>query len=595
MLQILDTILPRVTKPARYTGGEWNSVSKDHGSVGVKFALAFPDTYEIGMSNLGLRILYHILNKREDTVAERVFAPWVDMEAEMRQHGLSLFALESRRPVREFDILGFSLGYELSYTNVLNMLDLAGIPLRSAERSKSDPLVIAGGCCALNPEPMTPFIDAFVVGEGEEVIHEIVDAVKGSDRTTRLAALAKIPGVYVPSLYSVEYNPDGAVREVLGPKVQKRVVADLDAAEYPDRPVVPFIETVHDRATLEVMRGCTRGCRFCQAGMIYRPLRERSADALMRMAETICASTGYEEISLMSLSTADYRGIEDLVHSLIAKYEPEKIGISLPSIRADAPCVELAGEIQKVRKSGLTLAPEAGTQRLRDVINKNVTEEDLLSAVEAAFRLGWRRVKLYFMIGLPTETDEDVAAIADLSTKVAQVARQMRIRPTVGVSVSTFVPKPHTPFQWRAQDSLAEIERKQEILRRTVRSRDISLSWHDARTSRLEAVLSRGDRRLAEGIFTAWKSGCRFDAWDEHFDYNKWMDSLAEAGLDPAFYANRERPYDEVLPWDHIDCGVDKRYLEREDRAEGTTPDCRVQCAGCGLEVRGAACTLNTP
>jgi radical SAM family uncharacterized protein len=596
MYELLDDILPRVSKPARYTGGEFNSVKKDFGSIEVRFALAFPDTYEIGMSNLGLRILYHILNRRDDTAAERVFAPWVDMESEMRQAHLPLFTLESRSPVKDFDIIGFSLGYELSYTNLLNMLDLSGIPVASADRGDEYPLVIAGGCCAFNPEPLADFVDAFVIGEGEEVIGEIVDAYKshkGVGKAGLLRKLATLSGVYVPSLYDVTYNFDGTIESVLPkedgvPKrVVKRLVWDLDAADYPESLVIPFVETVHDRVSIEVMRGCSRGCRFCQAGMVYRPVRQRSQERIMELLDKLCASTGYDEISLMSLSTADYRGIGDLVRALTKKYEPEKIGLSLPSIRADASCIELASEIQKVRKSGLTLAPEAGTQRMRDVIDKDVTEEDLMNAVEAAFRFGWRRIKLYFMIGLPGETDEDIAAIADLAYRVAQVGRRMRIRPEVGASVSSLVPKPQTAFQWRPQDSVEEIERKQSVLKRAQRSRDVSLSWHDARTSVLEGILARGDRRLGRGILEAWRKGCKFDSWHETFDFGKWMAALEETGLQPEFYAGRKREYDEVLPWDHIDCGVNKEFLIREDKRAETgaiTRDCRIEkCTGCGI------------
>lgn len=596
MSSVLDDILPLVEKPARYTGGEFNSVRKDHASVDVRFALAFPDTYEIGMSNLGVRILYHVLNKKDDVVAERVFAPWVDMESEMRRRNIPLFALESRAPLRDFDIVGFSLGYELTFTNVLNMLDLAGIPVLASERSDEDPLVIAGGCCTFNPEPMADFIDAFVIGEGEEVIHEVIDvfrAYRSRGRDELLRILGGVPGVYVPSLYEVSYNPDGTVREVhpvedgIPSVITKRLVWNLDEAEYPEAPVMPFVETVHDRIPLEVMRGCSRGCRFCQAGMIYRPVRQRSHDRLVTLAEQMFRKTGYDEISLLSLSTADYRGIEDLVRDLIGRYEDRRVGLSLPSIRADAPCVELASEIQKVRKSGLTFAPEAGTQRLRDVIDKNVTEDDLLSAADAAFRCGWRRIKLYFMIGLPTETDEDIVGIARLASEVAKVGLRMRVRPEISVSVSSFVPKPHTPFQWRAQDTVDEIERKQEILKSAFRGKHLSLSWHDSRTSHLEGILSRGDRRLGKAILGAWRMGCRFDAWQEHFDYNKWMDALREQGLQPGFYANRRREYDEVLPWDHINCGVSKQFLIREDkRAEvgETTADCRLaSCTGCGI------------
>lgn len=602
MKKALDLILPHVSKPARYTGGEYNAVTKELPGDGIRVALVFPDVYEIGMSNLGVRILYHILNRRPDTAAERVFAPWVDMEAEMRRHSIPLFSLESHTPLKEFDIIGFSLGYELTYTNVLNILDLAGIPVTSSERDENCPLVIAGGCCTVNPEPMADFIDAFVIGEGEEVINEIVDVykhLKKGSRQNLLRELARVEGVYVPSLYSVSYNENGTIDKVsplgdgIPSRIRKRLVYNLDSAEYLVAPVMPFIETVHDRIPLEVMRGCTRGCRFCQAGMIYRPVRERSYEKLLELAEVLVKSTGYDEIALLSLSTSDYSRIEDLVRELTARYEPQRIGLSLPSIRADANCVELAHEIQKVRKAGLTLAPEAGTQRMRDVINKNVTEEDLLDAVEAAFRCGWRRVKLYFMVGLPGETDEDIVGIAKLASKVVNIGRKMGFRPAVNISVACLVPKPHTPFQWRAQDTVEEMERKQSLLRQNLRDRCISLSWHDPRISQLEAILARGDRRLAKAILLAWQKGCKFDAWDEHLKFATWIDSIREVGLDPAFYANRHRTYDEVLPWDHIDCGVNKKFLAQEDhRADlgETTPDCRTgRCVGCGMQgmVRG--------
>ncbi|MDH7481230.1 MAG: TIGR03960 family B12-binding radical SAM protein [Armatimonadota bacterium] len=586
MLELLDNVLSKVAKPARYIGGEFNAVIKDLNSVDVKFALAFPDVYEIGMSNLGLRIIYEILNRRLDTAAERIFAPWPDMEAEMRRCRLPLFTLESHTTAREFDIIGFSLSYELTYTNVLNMLDLIGIPIRSAERNESHPLIIAGGCCVYNPEPMADFVDAFVIGEGEEIVHELVEVFKlnrSLSRKALLEKLAEIPGVYVPALGQ---HP-----------VRKRLVKDLDTAEYLERPIIPFIETVHDRLPIEVMRGCSRGCRFCQAGMIYRPVRERSQERILKLTERLNAHAGYDEIGLLSLSTADYTGIEDLVHKLIEKYEPEKIGVSLPSIRADASCVELASEIQKVRKSGLTLAPEAGTQRLRDVINKNVTAEDLLSAVEAAFRYGWRTIKLYFMIGLPTETDEDVLGIAQLAEKVSQVAKKMGIRPTVNVSVSSFVPKPHTPFQWRPQDTIEELQRKQSLLRSAIKDKAIQLSWHDARISALEGVLSRGDRKVGEAIYHAWKNGCKFDAWDEYFDYEKWLSAFSAAGITPASYANRPRDYAEPLPWDHIDCGISKQFLINEDKRANrgiVTPDCREEgCAGCGVALISGGCPVS--
>ncbi|MHB1457119.1 MAG: TIGR03960 family B12-binding radical SAM protein [Armatimonadota bacterium] len=595
MHKILDEILPRVQKPARYTGGEFNAVLKVHGNTEVKFALAFPDTYEIGMSNLGLRILYHILNSREDTLAERVFAPWTDMEAEMRQHNLPLYALESRTPLADFDIIGFSFGYELSYTNLLNMLDLAGIPVLASERGDDFPLVIAGGCCTYNPEPLADFLDAIVIGEGEEVINEIIDTYKlhhASGKTALLHQLACIDGVYIPSFYDVKYNPDGTVKSVVPNQegisgiITKRFVQNFAEAPFPTNPVMPYVDIIHDRIPLEIMRGCSRGCRFCQAGMVYRPVRQRPAEKLKEMAETLSANTGYDEIALLSLSSSDYTGIEDLVHDLIAKYEDQRIGLSLPSIRADAKYIKLAAEIQKVRKSGLTLAPEAGTQRLRDIIDKNVTQENLLDAVNAALSYGWKRIKLYFMIGLPGETDEDIEGISALAMKVADAGR--RRRASISVSVSSFVPKPDTPFQWRAQDSIEELERKQSLLRSAIRVKGVELSWHDARTSRIEAIFARGDRRLGKAIYLAWRNGCKMDAWQEYFDYDKWISAITEAGLDPDFYANRLRSHSEILPWDHIRCGVSKDFLIREDlRADAgeVTQDCRIDgsCAGCGI------------
>ena len=584
MVDLPDDILQRVTKPARYTNNEINAVTKDLSGVDVKVALAFPDVYEIGMSNLGLRILYEILNRRADTAAERVFAPWPDMETLMRERRIPLFTLESRTPVAEFDILGFSLAYELTYTNVLNMLDLSGIPVQASLRGNQHPMVIAGGCCTYNPEPMAQFIDAFVIGEGEEIIHDLIEVFKSyrhHGRDALLGKMAEIEGVYVPSHSS-------------GKSIRKRIVRELDISEYTERPIVPFVETIHDRATVEVMRGCSRGCRFCQAGMVYRPVRERSVETLLAQAQRLISCTGYDEIGLLSLSTADYSRVEDLVRILIQKYESRRIGVSLPSLRADAPCVELASQIQRVRKSGLTLAPEAGTQRLRNVINKNVTEGDLLDAVETAFKWGWRTIKLYFMIGLPTETDEDVLEIARLTHKVTGMARQMRIRPTVNVSISTFVPKPHTPFQWRPQDTIDEIKRKQSLLRGAIRDKAIQLSWHDAKASALEGVLSRGDRKVGEVILRAWQRGCKFDAWDEHFRYEEWMRAFSECGVDPAYHANRARSYDEPLPWDHIDCGVSKRFLMSEDMRANeaqVTPDCRLEgCVGCGVAVLAGGC-----
>lgn len=603
---LLDEILPLVSKPARYTGNEWNAVRKDWDQVAVKVALAFPDIYDVGMGHLGYKILYHILNSREDTLAERVYAPWVDMEAKMREHNLPLFSLETRHELNRFDLVGFTLQYELSYTNVLNMLDLGNIPLLAAERKKGDPFVIGGGPCAFNPEPLADFFDLFVIGAGEEALPELVDlyrqwSASGGDRKDFLRQAAQMEGVYVPAFYTVKYNGNGTIQAVepvypnVPRVVRKRVIKDLDAAPFPDRFVVPYVDVIHDRVMLEVMRGCTRSCRFCQAGMIYRPVRERRPETLRRQAEALVRNTGYEEISLTSLSTGDYGAVEDVARDLLRRYGPCGVALSLPSLRLDSFSVNLANEIQKQRKTGLTFAPEAGSQRLRNVINKNVTDENLFTAARAAFAAGWDSIKLYFMIGLPTETKEDIAGIARLAQEVLQLGRKVRSKKSKGhrvkvsLSVATFVPKSHTPFQWEAQDSLQVLEEKQAYLHSLIQDRAISFSWHDARTSFLEAVLARGDRRLAAVLQRAWQNGCKFDSWSEQFKFDIWMEAFASTGIDPLFYSQRQRDKEEILPWDHIHCGVSKAFLwkERERALAGqVTPDCRFEgCQGCGVCV----------
>lgn len=600
---VLDAaVLSRVIKPGRYTGNEVNCVKKDHAKVDVTVALALPDVYEVGMSNLGLKILYQILNNRVDTAAERVYAPWVDMEAEMRAQNIPLFSLETFTPVRDFDIFGFSLQYEMIYTNVLNMLDLAGIPLLTAERTEESPLVIAGGPSVFNPEPVADFFDLFVIGEGEEVIEEVVETYgrwkktgKSGGRLGLLKQMASINGIYVPSLYDVDYNDDGTVNRVTPncqeakPTVTKRVIKDLNTVEFATKPVMPYLDIVHDRIMLELFRGCTRGCRFCQAGVIYRPVRERKPDKLIEFAQQLVDQTGYNEISLTSLSSADYSHLHDIVRALMDRFKDQGVSVSLPSLRIDSFSIELAKEVQEVRKSGLTFAPEAGTQRMRNVINKGVTEQDLERAVGAAFGAGWSTIKLYFMIGLPTETDEDVEGIAKLAYRVLDMYKEVKGRrgAKVTVSVSSFVPKAHTAFQWFGQNTTDEIERKQRMLRERLRDRSISFNWHDSKTSFLEGIFSRGDRRLSKVLLIAWRNGAKFDGWSEHFKFNVWMEAIKEAGLNPHFYANRERRADETMPWDHISCAVDKKFLVREYQnavAEAHTVDCRREsCSACGV------------
>ena len=600
-----ERLLLSVQKPGRYSGGEINSVIKDKTKVDVRFAFCFPDTYEIGMSHLGMKILYSQFNSREDIWCERVFAPWVDFEEKMREHNIPLFALESRDSIKDFDFIGFTLQYELSYTNVLNMLDLAGVPLRSEDRKDLSPLVVAGGPCVCNAEPLADFVDLFFLGEGEEVDLEVIDLYKefkkkGGSKADFLKEAAKIEGVYVPSLYDVSYNEDGTVSAVTpkdgAPKtVKKRIIKDMDNCFYPDKFVVPFIEIVHDRAVQEVFRGCIRGCRFCQAGFIYRPVREKSADTVDRQAKALCESTGYDEISLSSLSTSDYTELEPLLNQMLCWTEPNEISLALPSLRVDNFSKELLDKINHVRKSGLTFAPEAGTQRLRDVINKNVTEEEIFRTCKTAFEGGYTAVKLYFMLGLPTETDEDLAGIADLGQRIIDLFYSLPERPkgkspSVSISVSTFVPKPFTPFQFEPQIERDEIERRQTVLKYSNKNRRVNISWHDSSTSLLEGAFARGDRRLGRVIESAFKKGCKFDSWNECFKPELWEEAFAENGLSPEFYAGRKREYSEINPWDHLDYGVTKRFLicenQRAHRAE-TTPNCREKCAGCGANCYG--------
>lgn len=605
----LEQVLLQVQKPARYTGGELNSVVKDPAGVRIRFAFCFPDLYEVGMSHLGMKILYGLFNEQEDVWCERVFAPDTDMEALMRERGIPLFGLESRDPIREFDFVGFTLQYELSYTGVLNMLDLAGIPLHAAERGDDCPLVVGGGPCVCNPEPLADFFDLFTLGEGEEVNLELFDLYrrhkqKGFRRAEFLRQAARIEGVYVPSLYEVSYREDGTVASVTArdgapQRVRKRILVDMDAAYYPEKVVVPFIDIVHDRAMSEIFRGCIRGCRFCQAGFIYRPVREKSVDTIDRQSRALCESTGYEEFSLSSLSTSDYTGLSELLPRLLDWAEPEHTNISLPSLRVDGFSEELAARLNVLRRSGLTFAPEAGTQRLRDAINKNLSEEEILDTARKAFAGGWTTVKLYFMMGLPTETLEDVAGIAALGQKIVDCYYANPNKPkgksvTVSISVSCFVPKPFTPFQWEPQDTAEQLKEKQAHLRASLTTRKISLSWHDADVSFLEGVLARGDRRLGPVIEGAWRRGCKLDSWSQYFSLAAWMEALEEAGLDPAFYANRRRSFEEVFPWDHLDYGVTKGFLMRENEKayqSWTTPHCRQQCSGCGASVwKGGVC-----
>ena len=605
----LEKALEKVQKAPRYTGGEMNTAVKAWDACPLHFGFCFPDTYEVGMSHLGLKILYGLINREDWSLCERFFMPWTDMMAEMEKEGLPLLSMESRHPLHAFDVIGFTLQYEMSYSNILAMLKMGGVPLESRERGETDPIVVAGGPCAFNPEPLADFIDAFMIGDGEDVMTELNRVIlerkeKGLSRETCLKHLAKLEGVYVPSLYTVTYHEDGRVAAVTPAcaeaafPVRKRVVTNLNQTYYPEDIPVPYTEVIFDRIMLEIMRGCTRGCRFCQAGILYRPVRERSLEKLVDLAEKLVTATGYEEISLSSLSSGDYSCLPELIRELMKRMKDRRVSISLPSLRIDSVLKESLEETQQVKKTSLTFAPEAGTQRLRDVINKGVTEEDLLDKVRDAFGGGWSSVKLYFMSGLPTETDEDLDGIADLARKVVaeyfrvpkdQRARGMRVT----VSVSVFVPKPFTPFQWAAQDTIEENIRKQEHLKQVLNIKGVTFHWHEPYLSFLEACFSRGDRRIGAVLKRAFEKGCMLDGWSEHFHFDRWMEAFRECGLDPAFYASRVRGREEVLPWDHIDSGVTKEFLWREkeksERTE-TTKDCRKGCNGCGLQRWKGVC-----
>lgn len=600
---IEKNILPLVTKPITYLGNEVNAVHKTPHEDMIRFAFAFPDTYEVGMSHLGMKILYGLLNEKADIWCERVFAPWVDMEDQLINNNLPLYGLESMMPLNEYDFIGFTLQYEMSFSNVLNMLKLGHITLAAKERQEGEPFVIAGGPCAYNPEPLSDFIDFYVIGEGEEVILKIMDAYQRWKKTKGkridfLRMVAEIEGVYVPAFYEVAYDDvTGVIKSFLpiieeAPKtIRKQFINDLDDSYFPEKIVVSYTETVHDRISFEIFRGCGRGCRFCQAGMIYRPTREKTVPTIQSKIRALVEATGYDEVSLSSLSTGDYSEIETLIKNLVDEYEDQKVSISLPSLRIDSLSIEMLEEIQKVRKAGLTLAPEAGTQRLRDVINKGVTEENLLDTVHTAFEKGWGHVKLYFMIGLPGETDEDIEGIADLGQKTVdeymKIDKEQRNKSLkVVLSTSSFVPKPFTPFQWMGQNTQEEFKKKQRHLKASIKDRKIAYSWHDSGVSFLEAVFARGDRRLGQVLKKANEKGCRFDGWGEHFQMEKWNEAFAEAGIDPDFYALRDRDYDEILPWDFIDTGVKKEFLKAEAlKAQEalTTPYCPENCSNCGI------------
>ncbi|MBE5816997.1 MAG: TIGR03960 family B12-binding radical SAM protein [Clostridiales bacterium] len=607
---VIDSVILSCSKPARYAGGELNQVIKDPSQVSVRYAFMFPDIYEIGMSNLGMRILYHVLNLREDCYCERFFAPWCDMEEHMRNKDIRLFSVETRTPLCEFDLIGVTLGYELGYTNFLNMLSLGGVPLFARDRGESDPIVMAGGTCTYNPEPFADFCDLILIGEGEEEICDVVDLFREKQENSLtkeqfLIKAAQIPGVYVPSLYNAEYDEVTGRFKALIPtngapaSVVKRIIDDFDSSEYPTKMIVPYMNIVHDRIMLEIMRGCTRGCRFCQAGMIYRPVREKSPQTLKKLANAIFENTGYDEMSLTSLSSGDYSCINELVKDLVSEFNPKGVSVALPSQRLDAfKDSSFKDELAKYRKTGLTFAPEAGTQRLRDVINKGISYDDLIKTCEECFKAGWDTVKLYFMIGLPTETREDVQGICDMVEHVKSIYRSVanRYRLNLSIGVSTFVPKTHTPFQWCGQVSQEDIIAKQDFLMKNIRGRGVTLNWTNPHTSLLEAVFARGDRRLSQVLYNAHKNGCRLDAWNECFDFSKWEKAFEDAGISMKFYANTEYSVNEALPWDHIDCGVSKAFFIREYEKSKNgvlTEDCREGCKGCGVDriCKNGVCT----